>query len=100
MTYHFVCKPKKSSEYLSSASVWLRLPTAIVQTYLPSVLLVFASIASLWVPSELVPGRMTLCITTTLTLMSMMSTVLKDAPQTSYVKVCCRKSRCHYWAVI
>ncbi len=59
----------------------------IVQTYLPSTLLVLASLASLYVPSDLVPGRMTLCITTTLTVMAMMTTVLDNAPSTSYLKV-------------
>ena len=58
----------------------------ILQTFFPSLLLVGASMMSLWVPSGLVPGRMALAVTTTLTLMSMINSVFAEAPRTSYVK--------------
>ena len=44
-----------------------------VQSFIPSGLLVFASFLSLWIPSSHIPGRMTLTITTTLSLMTLMN---------------------------
>ncbi len=58
----------------------------VIQTFLPSSLLVSASLGSLWVPSGLVPGRMALAVTTTLTLQSMINSVFTEAPRTSYLK--------------
>ncbi len=57
-----------------------------VQTLIPSLLMVIASVGSLWVPRDQVPGRMTLAITTTLTLMSMIGAVFESAPKTAYLK--------------
>ena len=39
----------------------------LAQIYVPSAILVYTSIGSIFIPSNLVPGRMTLCITTSLT---------------------------------
>ncbi|TRY70557.1 hypothetical protein TCAL_02346 [Tigriopus californicus] len=58
----------------------------IVQTMIPSILMVLASFGSLWVPSNQIPGRMTLAITTCLTHMSMINGALEKAPRTSYLK--------------
>ena len=44
-----------------------------VQSFIPSGLLVFASFLSLWIPCSHIPGRMTLTITTTLSLMTLMN---------------------------
>ena len=52
-----------------------------IQTFLPSYLLVFISLMSLFVSSELVPGRMALAVTTMLTLTSMINSVSVDAPR-------------------
>ncbi len=59
---------------------------SLSQTFLPSAMLVLASLASLWVPTGLVPGRMALAVTTTLTLQSMINSVFTEAPRTSYLK--------------
>lgn len=58
----------------------------IVQTMIPSILMVLASFGSLCVPSNQIPGRMTLAITTCLTHMSMINGALEKAPRTSYLK--------------
>ena len=58
-----------------------------VQTLIPSMLLVTASFGSLWVPSDQIPGRMSLAVTTTLTLMGMINSVFQTSPDTSYLKV-------------
>ncbi len=58
-----------------------------MQTIIPSILLVTASFASLFVPSDQVPGRMCLAVTTTLTLMGMINSVFQTSPDTSYLKV-------------
>ncbi len=58
-----------------------------VQTIIPSFLLVAASFGSLWVPSDQIPGRMSLAVTTTLTLMGMINSVFQTSPDTAYLKV-------------
>ena len=58
-----------------------------VQTGLPSVMMVVASLGSLFVPAEQVPGRMTLSITTCLTLVAMSGSVFQNSPRTAYLKV-------------
>ncbi len=57
------------------------LTSHVIQTFLPSTLLVSASLGSLFVPSGLVPGRMALAVTTTLTLQSMINSVFTEAPR-------------------
>ena len=41
---------------------------------------------SLWIPSHQIPGRMTLAITTTLSLVAMMNREIEKMPKTSYLK--------------
>ncbi len=47
----------------------------IIQTYIPSVIYVTVAWLSFLVPSDIVPGRMVLCVTTLLTLTSMFNSV-------------------------
>ena len=47
----------------------------LTQTYVPSILFVFTAWISFFVPSDVVPGRMVICVTTLLTLTSMFSSV-------------------------
>ncbi|XP_063606775.1 glycine receptor subunit alpha-3-like [Penaeus indicus] len=69
----------------------------VVQTLLPQLFSLFFSAllqmmfvviswCSFFVPPEVVPGRMTLCITTVLTICTMYSATRNDAPATSYFK--------------
>ncbi|XP_047500713.1 glycine receptor subunit alpha-2-like [Penaeus chinensis] len=58
----------------------------VVQTLLPQMMFVVISWCSFFVPPEVVPGRMTLCITTVLTICTMYSATRNDAPSTSYFK--------------
>ncbi|MPC14208.1 Glutamate-gated chloride channel alpha [Portunus trituberculatus] len=55
-----------------------RLSYMLLQVYLPSGLFVVVSFVSLLVPADAIPGRMTLCITTILTMQS--------TPRVSYVR--------------
>ena len=75
-------------EYLKVDFLFQRSRTNfVVQTLVPSVLLVFASFGSLHIPHDQVPGRMTLAITTSLTVIATMTSTLEKAPATSYIKV-------------
>jgi hypothetical protein len=47
----------------------------IIQTYFPSIIFIIAAWVSFVVPSDIVPGRMALCITTLLVLTSMFNSV-------------------------
>ena len=47
----------------------------VTQTYVPSVIFVVVAWLSFLVPSDVVPGRMVLCVTTLLTLTSMFNSV-------------------------
>jgi len=58
----------------------------LTQTYVPSILFVFTAWISFFVPSDVVPGRMVICVTTLLTLTSMFSSVRALTPQVSYMK--------------
>ena len=78
----------KNQEYLKMYFTFERSRTLFyVQTMVPTVLLVTASFGSLFVPPSQVPARMTLAITTCLTLMAMMTSTYNTAPSTSYLKV-------------
>ena len=59
----------------------------IVQIFLPTTFIVVASFGSLFVPMDQIPGRMTLAITTTLTLIAMTNNVVDKSPKTAYIKV-------------
>ena len=67
----------------------------MLHTYLPSILLCICSVLSVYVPSDLVPGRMGLCITAFLSIISLFNGARRDWPQTAYMKaidpwtVCC-----------
>eukprot|EP00095_Tigriopus_kingsejongensis_P005844 maker-scaffold697_size109876-snap-gene-0.18 protein:Tk05844 transcript:maker-scaffold697_size109876-snap-gene-0.18-mRNA-1 annotation:"hypothetical protein BRAFLDRAFT_79146" len=58
----------------------------ITQTYIPSVIYVAVAWLSFVVPSDIVPGRMVLCVTTLLTLNTMFNSVRNITPQASYMK--------------
>ena len=47
---------------------------------------VFISWLSLFIPAEHVPGRMALCVTTLLTLVTMFSSIRNFIPPTAYLK--------------
>ncbi|XP_071552152.1 glycine receptor subunit alpha-2-like isoform X2 [Panulirus ornatus] len=63
-----------------------RLSYMLLQVYLPSGLLVVVSFVSLVVPPEAIPGRMTLCITTILTMCSLLGAAMQSTPQVSYTR--------------
>ena len=63
-----------------------RLSLHVTQTFIPSTMFVFISWLSLFIPAELVPGRMALCVTTLLTLVTMFSSTRSTAPSTAYLK--------------
>merc|ERR1711997_1320013 len=58
----------------------------LTQTYIPSIIFVMVAWLSFLVPSDIVPGRMVLCVTTLLTLTSMFNSVRSLTPQVSYMK--------------
>ena len=63
-----------------------RISLHVTQTFVPSSMFVFISWLSLFIPAELVPGRMALCVTTLLTLVTMFSSTRSSAPSTAYLK--------------
>ena len=63
-----------------------RLSIHVTQTFIPSTMFVFISWLSLFIPAEYVPGRMALCVTTLLTLVTMFSSQRSFAPSTAYLK--------------
>ena len=63
-----------------------KIPFHITQTYIPSIIFIIVAWISFFVPSDAVPGRMGLCITTLLTFTSMFNTVRSLTPQVSYMK--------------
>ena len=48
-----------------------RLTNHFLQTFIPSMMLSIASASSVFIPSDVVPGRMSLCITSFLSLISL-----------------------------
>ncbi|XP_050695704.1 gamma-aminobutyric acid receptor subunit rho-3-like [Eriocheir sinensis] len=58
----------------------------LLNTYLPSALVVMVSWLSFLVPPRAVPGRMTLTITSLLTLVSMFNAARAESPKVSYAK--------------
>merc|ERR1711892_529619 len=57
----------------------------IVQTYIPSTVMVILAWLSLFIPPESVPGRVGMAMTTLLTLTAMFSAVRNNVPKVSYV---------------
>merc|ERR1712241_138670 len=57
----------------------------VVQTYIPSTVFVVLGWLSLFIPSESVPGRVGMGMTTLLTLTAMFSSVRQNVPRVSYI---------------
>ncbi|XP_043243035.1 glycine receptor subunit alphaZ1-like [Amphibalanus amphitrite] len=57
-----------------------------VQMYLPSILIVLVSFLSFWIPVDNVPGRVSLGVTSLLTLATQFTTIQRSLPPVSYVK--------------
>jgi len=57
----------------------------LLQTYLPSGLFVIVAWLSLFLPPEAIPGRVTMAMTTLLTLAAMFGSVRQNTPRVSYV---------------
>ncbi|XP_063616019.1 glycine receptor subunit alpha-2-like, partial [Penaeus indicus] len=58
----------------------------VLQTYLPTILIVSISWVSFWLDPNAVPGRVTLGVTTLLTLTTLASGIRASLPPVSYVK--------------
>ncbi|XP_047738283.1 glycine receptor subunit alphaZ1 isoform X2 [Hyalella azteca] len=58
----------------------------ILQTYIPTILIVFISWVSFWLDPNAAPGRITLGVTTLLTLTTLAAGVRQALPPVSYVK--------------
>ena len=58
----------------------------LVRVYLPCFLIVMVSWATFWIYKEAVPARVSICITTILTLITMLAVVNSNMPKVSYVK--------------
>eukprot|EP00794_Sanderia_malayensis_P006035 gene6035-6736_t len=63
-----------------------RTPYFILQIYLPCILIVMVSWASFWINEEAVPARAAICVTTILTIITMLGVVNVNMPKVSYVK--------------
>ena len=57
-----------------------------VQMYLPSILIVLVSFLSFWIPVDNVPGRISLGVTSLLTLATQFTTMQRSLPPVSYMK--------------
>ena len=77
-------------EHFSSATgkfVFQRKTTYfLLQVYLPCILIVMVSWASFWIHEEAVPARAAICVTTILTIITMLGVVNVNMPKVSYVK--------------
>ena len=58
----------------------------ILQVYLPCICIVAVTWASFWITPKAVPARTTICVTTILTLITMLGIVNANMPRVSYVK--------------
>ena len=63
-----------------------RTPYFLLQVYLPCILIVMVSWASFWIHEEAVPARAAICVTTILTIITMLGVVNVNMPKVSYVK--------------
>lgn len=59
----------------------------VLQTYIPTILIVVISWVSFWLDPNAVPGRVSLGVTTLLTLTTLASGIRAQLPPVSYVKV-------------
>ena len=64
-----------------------RLPHHVIQTFVPSILIVILAWFSFSMGLDAIPGRVTLLITTILTLVTMFARTMGDLPPVAYVKV-------------
>lgn len=62
----------------------------LIQTFAPSALVVMLSWFSFWLGLDAIPGRVTLLVTSMLTLVTMFTGLKSDIPPVAYVKVCFR----------
>lgn len=59
----------------------------LIQTFAPSTLVVMLSWFSFWLGLDAIPGRVTLLVTSMLTLVTMFTGLKSDIPPVAYVKV-------------
>ena len=59
----------------------------LVQTYIPTILIVILSWVSFWIDENAVPARVTLGILTVLTMTSQSTVINQRLPRVSYIKV-------------
>ena len=59
----------------------------LIQTFAPSTLVVMLSWFSFWIGLDAIPGRVTLLVTSMLTLVTMFTGLKSDIPPVAYVKV-------------
>jgi hypothetical protein len=59
----------------------------LIQTFAPSALVVMLSWFSFWLGLDAIPGRVTLLVTSMLTLVTMFTGLKSDIPPVAYVKV-------------
>lgn len=76
---------KKSCLLVTLSSRRLRL-VIVIQTFMPTGLIVVISWMSLWLHADAVPGRVTLGITTLLTITTFKNSALHGLPQVSYIR--------------
>lgn len=58
----------------------------ILQVYLPCICIVAVTWASFWITPKAVPARTAICVTTILTLITMLGIVNANMPRVSYIK--------------
>merc|ERR1719273_1460439 len=58
----------------------------LFQTFIPSMMLSVASASSVFIPSDVVPGRMALCITSFLSLISLFNGARNDWTKTTHMR--------------
>jgi len=59
----------------------------LIQTFAPSILVVMLSWFSFWIGLDAIPGRVTLLVTSMLTLVTMFTGLKSNIPPVAYVKV-------------
>ena len=75
-----------------------RLGYYLFHTYIPTCLIVMMSWISFWIKPEAVPARVTLGVTSLLTLSTQHANSQKSLPPVSYIKVCIHRYY-HRWTV-
>lgn len=58
----------------------------VFRIYIPSILIVMVSWSTFWISQDAVPARAGICITTILTLITMLGVVNTNMPKVSYIK--------------